>query len=619
MKKRIIFISLLCFMTVLNAMADSYWKNTFALGQEEEWYGSDEAKRVAENVLLYQRNSGGWPKNVEIHEELTEQQKNKIISQKSELSCFDNGATTTEMRFLARVYRHVPDSRYREAFNRGLNCILEAQSICGNGWSQYWPKRGGDAGTSYSDFITFNDNVIVNILKMLQDVMANTGDFAEITEESTRLMARESFDKGVQCILDCQIRNDEGELTVWCAQHDPTTLLPAVARNYEMPSYSGCESATILMFLMSLENPSDAIRQAVEGGVKWYEENAMENKAIEDFVNDAGEQDRRIVDAEGQKLWGRFVQIGGEIGRQTYEALFKFLEENGGTRTVVHNGVAYKYRDVDNARNSYNPDMADKPIFCPKTSDEGCSYRFAYSYNDTEPVADANGVPMRTSLNTYDRTTYTFAGTWGNKLVNAYKKWKQDLKDNCVVYAIQKDDTFASGTVIELENISLTYGETGGPDFLKAISGAYDNTFVYYTPGNNVNGNKTGGTFYTFRPEKEGTLSVHVKHNVAKPLYLEEDGTVLPEYNGVSFDSSHPSAYTISIKVKAGSAYKIYCEGSKLGFYGFTYEWSETTGIGNITAGKETTRKGVFSLNGQKLTAPRRGINIINGKKVIIK
>ncbi|MBQ4633002.1 MAG: hypothetical protein IJB46_06600, partial [Prevotella sp.] len=114
MKKRIIFISLLCFMTVLNAMADSYWKNTFALGQEEEWYGSDEAKRVAENVLLYQRNSGGWPKNVEIHEELTEQQKNKIISQKGELSCFDNGATTTEMRFLARVYRHVPDSRYRE-------------------------------------------------------------------------------------------------------------------------------------------------------------------------------------------------------------------------------------------------------------------------------------------------------------------------------------------------------------------------------------------------------------------------------------------------------------------------------------------------------------------------
>lgn len=37
-----------------------------ALQQKGEWYCSDEALRIAENVLLYQRNNGGWIKNVDM-------------------------------------------------------------------------------------------------------------------------------------------------------------------------------------------------------------------------------------------------------------------------------------------------------------------------------------------------------------------------------------------------------------------------------------------------------------------------------------------------------------------------------------------------------------------------
>ncbi|MBO5824327.1 MAG: pectate lyase, partial [Prevotella sp.] len=69
--KNIFLIITLCCLFNITIKADSYWKNKFALGQTEEWYGSDEAVRTAENVLLYQRNSGGWPKNIEMHEELT--------------------------------------------------------------------------------------------------------------------------------------------------------------------------------------------------------------------------------------------------------------------------------------------------------------------------------------------------------------------------------------------------------------------------------------------------------------------------------------------------------------------------------------------------------------------
>jgi len=47
-----------------------------------EWYGSAESVRVAENVLLYQRDTGGWPKNTAMHKPLTEPEKAKVTDDK---------------------------------------------------------------------------------------------------------------------------------------------------------------------------------------------------------------------------------------------------------------------------------------------------------------------------------------------------------------------------------------------------------------------------------------------------------------------------------------------------------------------------------------------------------
>ena len=44
-----------------------------------------------------------------------------------------------------------------------------------------------------------------------------------------------------------------GRRTVWCAQHDETTLRPAGARTYEHASLSGYESVGIVRFLMGIE------------------------------------------------------------------------------------------------------------------------------------------------------------------------------------------------------------------------------------------------------------------------------------------------------------------------------------------------------------------------------
>ena len=107
---------------------DKSWKKITEL-EDDTWYASDEAVKIAENVLLYQRDIGGWPKNIQMQEPLSDKQKKELLVLKSEpKGCTtDNGATCQEMMFLSKVYKHHPDEKYRKAFLKGIDYLLEAQ------------------------------------------------------------------------------------------------------------------------------------------------------------------------------------------------------------------------------------------------------------------------------------------------------------------------------------------------------------------------------------------------------------------------------------------------------------------------------------------------------------
>lgn len=200
-------------------------------------------------------------------------------------------------------------------------------------------------------------------------------------------------------------------------------------------------------------------------------------------------------------------------------------------------------------------------------------------------------------------------------------------------YALAEGDAPKSGDVIELENITLTYGEAGGADFKAATADSHIEGYTACTAGNGTNGNNAGGTFYTLKPEKNGQISVAVVLNANKSFYIEEDGTALEDYNGIRVEEKYYGTYTFD--VKAGSTYKVYCAGSKLGFYGFSYVFinnkrapiiPETTGIEDINSATEQNNGNVYSINGtmvrkagESINGLAKGLYIINGKKVIIK
>ncbi len=303
-KASIIIALLIVFSSNAQAQKEQKW-GSFIREKESTWFATNEAKAIAENVLLYQRNIGGWPKNIQMQKTLTADEKQKLIALKSDPkeTTTDNGATCQEMLFLSKIYAQIPDERYKNAFLAGLNYLLEAQYENG-GWPQFHPLKKG-----YYTHITYNDDSMVNILNVLKEVAEKTDYYSIKVPDATAEKAKKAFDKGIDCILKTQYKQN-GVLTAWCAQHDEITLLPAKARAYELPSLSGKESSKIVLLLMSLKNPSPEVITAVNSAVAWFEKSKLTSIKVETKIGENSKPDRVVVqDTNAEPLWARFMEL----------------------------------------------------------------------------------------------------------------------------------------------------------------------------------------------------------------------------------------------------------------------------------------------------------------------
>ncbi|MBO0697683.1 MAG: pectate lyase [Zavarzinella sp.] len=267
------------------------------LNKAADWYRGKEAARIAANVLSYQSPEGSWPKNIDTTAAPYTGEPPKLRG------TFDNGATTGELRFLARMRQATGDERYERAVVRGLDHILKAQYPTG-GWPQYYPPP-----KTYHRHITFNDHAMVRVMELLRDV--GREDRFAFVDADRRKFARATFDRGVQCILTCQIKVD-GKLTAWCAQHDEVDYTPRPGRTYELVSLSGAESVGIVRLLMSLDEPSPEVVRAVEGAVAWFESAKLEGIRVvlePDASAPRGRNKVVVKDAKAPPLWARFYEI----------------------------------------------------------------------------------------------------------------------------------------------------------------------------------------------------------------------------------------------------------------------------------------------------------------------
>jgi PelA/Pel-15E family pectate lyase len=124
----------------------------------------------ADNMLLFQRSEGGWPK----HYEEKAIDYNRIYNEAEKAAIkddyhrndatIDNKATTKEIRYLLKAYKKENNKAYLKAAEKGIKYLLEAQYKNG-GWPQFYPDL-----SSYRHEITYNDDAMINAMNVLYDV-----------------------------------------------------------------------------------------------------------------------------------------------------------------------------------------------------------------------------------------------------------------------------------------------------------------------------------------------------------------------------------------------------------------------------------------------------------------
>jgi PelA/Pel-15E family pectate lyase len=270
----------------------------------DSFFATDEAKRIADNVLAYQRITGGWPKNIAMHRPLGGEIELVLADKKKcNDSTTDNDATILEMTYLARMYQQVGEEKYRTAFVHGVDFLLNGQYKNG-GWPQFWPEN-----RTYQVHITYNDNAMVQTMRLIRDLRDGKTPFDNLVNDKMKKRLSCSFDNGIKCILNTQIVVN-GEPTVWCQQHDHITLKPARARAYELASYCSAESSSLVELLMEIPNPDKRIIVAVNGAMRWFEAHKLTGIRVERFVDANGQRDTRVVnDANAQPIWARMYDL----------------------------------------------------------------------------------------------------------------------------------------------------------------------------------------------------------------------------------------------------------------------------------------------------------------------
>ena len=245
--------------------------------ENDEFYKTEEAQRIGDQVLLYQRVTGGWPKNINMSRPLTDEERAQVLRDKERRddSTTDNGATNMQMLYLAKLYQATQVERYKEGVLKAVEYLLSGQYENG-GWPQFWPEMHG-----YQMHITYNDDAMVNTMNLLRAVAQQ------------------------------QMHNKEGRLTVWCQQHYRDNYEPAPARAYELPSYCPMESAGITKLLMSLPNPDERVKQAVHAAMAWFDKYKLTGLRIQRTGPWASmDGDTKLVeDADAEPIWGRYYDL----------------------------------------------------------------------------------------------------------------------------------------------------------------------------------------------------------------------------------------------------------------------------------------------------------------------
>ena len=265
---------------------------------DRDYIASDEGRALADSLLTYQTPSGGWSKRTDMREPRKPGQY--YGTEKSYIPTFDNYATSIQFWVMVNACNATQVPRYCDSATRALRFILLAQYPNG-GWPQTFPLRG-----KYHDDITFNDDAIANLLKVVGAAAERDERLAFISAD-LKAQSQDALKRALEMLVATQVKVN-GKPTIWGAQHHPQTLEPTSARAFEPVALATSESADLMLFLMTLENPPQHIREAIDSAASWFEKHQIDGLRYR-----RGDVSPALVsDENADPLWARFYDIDSD-------------------------------------------------------------------------------------------------------------------------------------------------------------------------------------------------------------------------------------------------------------------------------------------------------------------
>ncbi|MDO4309888.1 MAG: hypothetical protein Q4C43_04085 [Prevotella sp.] len=148
----------------------------------------------------------------------------------------------------------------------------------------------------------------------------------------------------------------------------------------------------------------------------------------------------------------------------------------------------------------------------------------------------------------------------------------------------------------------------------------------------------TNGTYYIITPSKNGKIHAGIVLNASKGFYVvksngeclapnteyclkgaDSEGNVIDITLNESYQIEEKLTGAVEFDVVANESYYVFCGGSKLGFFGYTFTESSSDGISSAVAEKAAADAPAYNLAGQKVNDNFKGIVVKNGKKVVVK
>lgn len=253
----------------------------------------DVTTSVADLIVALQNEDGGFqvlPDNYEMS------QKETGLGSMKDVSSVYNGATTSELKYLAKyITANKPeDSKYQDAFVKGIKYLLTTQHDNG-GWSM-----NPGSGSGFNANIEVGNKAMTEVLTLLSDIaILNNQDYVFARKAMNVDEIKSAVEKGSDFIVKSQISNNNKK-SGWATQYDKSGNV-TMGHTYERESVSSYTTKDVIEYLMTIHNPSQDIKDAVESAYSWLKDVKIadkEQKVVKDTSMNNG-FDVYLVDGSG--------------------------------------------------------------------------------------------------------------------------------------------------------------------------------------------------------------------------------------------------------------------------------------------------------------------------------